>query len=140
MDYAMGATLRNFVDVDDVLICYDIACQWFKNLHGCMEKLWPHEITPERPLTLTPAIGKFHEPAHGQKDHEEFSLNLIPGVGKTEGEGQERVWGVHNSLSAPTKPMAPAARILVLDDNFGFWNWLKYCGHGEYVKVVLSTL
>ncbi|KAE9390629.1 hypothetical protein BT96DRAFT_793525, partial [Gymnopus androsaceus JB14] len=27
--------------------------------------------------------------------------------------------------------MGPETRTLVLDDNFGFWNWLKYTGHGK---------
>lgn len=127
----MGITLRDFVEVKNILISYDIACQWFRNLDSRMKNLWPKEISPAQDLSLAPAIGKFHEPAHGQKDHEEYSFNLIPGVGKTEGEGPECIWAIHNPLAAPTKPMAPASRMLVLDDNFGFWNWLKYTGHGK---------
>ncbi|KAE9406963.1 hypothetical protein BT96DRAFT_954569 [Gymnopus androsaceus JB14] len=74
-------------------------------------------------------------PLHGQKDHQEYSFNIIPGVGSTDGEGLERIWAAHNPLATSTKPMAPATRLLVLDDNFGFWNWLKYTGHALGISL-----
>lgn len=133
MDYTFAIALREFVDVDRILISYDIACQWFVNLALRMRKLWPEEIKPPSTFTAVPAIPKFHLPGHGQEKHEEFSLNIIPGVGWTDAEGPERIWAFHNALVNSTKPMAPGTRLLVVDDNFGFWNWLKYAGHGKYL-------
>lgn len=130
MDYTFALALREFVDVDDILISYDIACQWFANLESCISKFWPQELKPPVTFTAKPAIPKFHLPSH-EDDHEEYSFNIIPGVGSTDGEGPERIWSFHNPLAASTKPMAPATRLLVLDDNFGFWNWMKYTGHGK---------
>ncbi|KAE9403288.1 hypothetical protein BT96DRAFT_955974 [Gymnopus androsaceus JB14] len=130
MDYTFALALREFVDVDDILISYDIACQWFANLESRISKFWPQELKPPVTFTAKPAIPKFHLPSH-EDDHEEYSFNIIPGVGSTDGEGPERIWSFHNPLAASTKPMAPATRLLVLDDNFGFWNWMKYTGHGK---------
>jgi len=132
MDYTFSVALHKFVDMDNILISYDIACQWFVNLELCMQKLWPEEIKPSSSFTALPAIPKFHEPGHGQQEHEEYSLNIIPGVGSMNGEGLERIWATHNPVANSTKPMAPAMRLLVLDNNLGFWKWLKYTGHGMY--------
>lgn len=71
-----------------------------------------------------------HEPAHGKANHEKFSLNFIPGVGYSDLEGPERIWSAHNSLGNATKTQGPGSRQDVLDDHFGFWNWLKYSNLG----------
>ncbi|KAF8196486.1 hypothetical protein BJ912DRAFT_823307, partial [Pholiota molesta] len=77
-----------------------------------------------------PLIPKFHEPAHVEKNHEQFSFNFATGVGKTDGEVPERVWAAHNGLGGATKTQGPGSRHDVLDDHFGFWNWQKYCSMG----------
>ncbi|KDR69912.1 hypothetical protein GALMADRAFT_47993, partial [Galerina marginata CBS 339.88] len=81
--------------------------------------------------TLIPAIPKLHEPMHGTKDHEVYSLNFIPGVGFSDFETPERFWSAHNALGNSTKTQGPGSRQDVLDDHFGFWNWLKYVGLGK---------
>ncbi|PPQ88326.1 hypothetical protein CVT26_009158 [Gymnopilus dilepis] len=58
--------------------------------------------------------------------HEPFSLNLMPGAGLSDCECPERVWSPHNALSNSTKTQGPGSRHDILDDHFGFWNWLKY--------------
>jgi len=46
-------------------------------------------------------------------------------------ETPERVWAGHNALGNSTKTQGPGGRHDVLDDHFGFWNWLKYIGMGR---------
>jgi len=46
-------------------------------------------------------------------------------------ETPERVWAGHNGLGNSTKTQGPGGRHDVLDDHFGFWNWLKYIGIGK---------
>ena len=46
-------------------------------------------------------------------------------------ETPERVWAGHNGLGNATKTQGPGGRHDVLDDHFGFWNWLKYIGMGK---------
>ncbi|KDR84217.1 hypothetical protein GALMADRAFT_54716 [Galerina marginata CBS 339.88] len=80
---------------------------------------------------LRPAIPKLHEPMHQTKGHHMYSFNYIPGVGLTDGECPERVWGPHNALGNSTKTQGPGSRQDVLDDHFAFWNWLKYINMGR---------
>ncbi len=130
MDYAFGSVLCTFPGLLLAIISYDIVCQWFVNPHKHM-KDWPFEISaPDTFLTL--AILKFHEPVHNQEDHQEFSCNLIKGMGNLDCEVPEHIWGLNNTLGSSTKTMGPSSRQDVLDNNFGFWNWLKYNGMGQY--------
>ena len=59
------------------------------------------------------------------------AATLIPGVGLTNSEAPERIWALHNTLGSSTKLQGPGSRQDVLDAHFGFWNWLKYIGHGD---------
>ncbi|KAL0568106.1 hypothetical protein V5O48_013884 [Marasmius crinis-equi] len=92
---------------------------------------WPSAIRLATAIRMTPGIGKLHEPGHEQKDHEEFSLNLIKGAGFTDGKSNERIWGPHNFLGNATKTMGPGARQDLLESQFDFWNWLKYHAMGH---------
>ncbi|PPR02839.1 hypothetical protein CVT26_009581 [Gymnopilus dilepis] len=129
MDYIFGSVLQS-VMVAIVLISYDVACQWFVNLFTRMERNWPDEIKTARELKFVPAIPKLHYPMHEAAGHHVYSLNYIPGVGLSDCECPERVWAPHNALGNSTKTQAPGSRQDVLDDHFGFWNWLKYVGMG----------
>ncbi|KAL0565292.1 hypothetical protein V5O48_016736 [Marasmius crinis-equi] len=125
MDYLVGLALQAFSGLYWVLLCYDIACQWFRKLDFRAAQ-WPEAVQRPNDLSMTPAIGKLHEPGHKQVDHQKFSLNLIRGVGYTDGESLERIWAAHNALSNSTKTMGPGARQDLLEIMFDFWNWLKY--------------
>ncbi|PPR02783.1 hypothetical protein CVT26_009394 [Gymnopilus dilepis] len=128
MDYIFGAVLQ-LILVAIVLVSYDVACQWFVNIYSRMRD-WLPEIKPNQSLKLIPAIPKLHYAMHEAANHEVFSLNLIPGVGLSDCECPERVWAPHNPLGNSTKTQAPGSRHDVLDDHFGFWNWMKYVGMG----------
>jgi len=62
MDYGCGSALR-FILVVLIFISYDIACQWFVNLHHRIES-WPEEIKPKEGVVLVPLIPKLHEHGH----------------------------------------------------------------------------
>ena len=91
---------------------------------------WPSNLQPRAGLSLRPLIPKFHKPAHLDKGHKQYSFNLAKGMGLSDGECPERVWGSHNPLAGSTKTTGPGTRDDVLDDNFGHWNWQKYCSMG----------
>lgn len=130
MDYITALIIYYFCAVSIILFSYDIACQWFVNLYRRMEH-WPPALRIPASTTLIPAIPKLHEPMHGRTNHQQFSLNFIPGVGKSDMETPERVWAGHNGLGNSTKTQGPGGCHDVLDDHFGFWNWLKYIGIGK---------
>lgn len=129
MDYTFGSAIRS-VGVLIILISYDIACQWFINLFKRIDEHWPEEIKPPPATEFIPAIPKLHEPMHGKSNHQTYSLNYIPGVGNSDCECPERIWAPHNCLGGATKVQGPGTRSDILDDNWGFWNWLKYHGLG----------
>jgi len=129
MDYIFGSTLQHVL-VPLVVISYDIACQWFTNLFKRIESHWPQEIQLRLGTLLIPAIPKLHEPMHQTANHQGYSLNYIPGVGLSDCECPECVWGPHNILGNSTKTQGPGSRQDVLDDHFGYWNWCKYIGLG----------
>jgi len=54
-------------------------------------------------------------------------------------ETPERVWAGHNALGNSTKAQGPGGRHDVLDDHFGFWNWLKYVGMGKTLMSKYKT-
>ncbi|KAL0564010.1 hypothetical protein V5O48_018046 [Marasmius crinis-equi] len=125
MDYVIGIALQQFIGLLWMILCYDIACQWFINLKHRAPK-WPEGTQMPVGLQMEPAIGKLHEPGHKQKNHHMFSLNLIKWVGFSDGETLERIWGPHNILGNATKTMGPGGRQDLLEAQFDFWNWLKY--------------
>lgn len=129
MDYVFGSTLP-LSSLLFVVISYDIACQWFTNLFKRMAH-WPDAIKSKATGNVAPLIPKLHEPGHKKKNHQQYSFNFAPGVGMTDGECIERIWAGHNALGNSTKTQGPGSRHDVLDDHFGFWNWLKYAGMGR---------
>ncbi len=130
MDYIFASSIK-VTPLLLVAISYDIVCQWFINIFQRMAT-WPKELQPRAGLNLRPLIPKFHEPTHLETLHEQYSFNLAEGVGLSDGECPERVWGSHNALAGLTRTMGPGTRDDVLDDNFGHWNWLKYSSMGTY--------
>ncbi|KDR65173.1 hypothetical protein GALMADRAFT_82182, partial [Galerina marginata CBS 339.88] len=115
-----------------VLLSYDIACKWFVNFFRRVEGHWPEHIKPKDDMSFTPVIPKLHDAGHKKtKNHEQFSCNLCKGIGHTDGECPERIWGATNPVANSTKVMGPGSRHDVLDDNFAFWNYEKYIGMGK---------
>jgi hypothetical protein len=116
-----------------LVVSYDIACQWHRNLRSRMEDL-PHQyhirFDEEDGVIVVFLVPKFHLPAHIDKCHVTYSFNLTPYVGRTDGEGIERAWANSNPISTQTKEMGPGSRRDTLDDHFGDWNWKQTVAMG----------
>lgn len=124
MDYAMLSTLAG-ERVKSLVISYDIACQWSKNLPTRIPD-FPQELRFDLSSTaLTTVIPKFHIYAHGKKCQTRWSLNYLRWMGRTDGEGVEREWSHINPVALSTRLMGPGARHDTLDDHWGAWNWRK---------------
>lgn len=135
MDYVFALAVKS-TELLLVAVSYDIVCQWFINIFNRMVT-WPKELQPRAGLNLRPLIPKFHEPAHLEKSHEQYLFNLAEGVGLSDGECPERLWGSHNPLAGSTRTTGPGTRDDVLDDNFGHWNWLKYSAMGKFLYTCM---
>jgi hypothetical protein len=136
MDYLFFSSLKR-TDVRQVVISYDIACQWHKHLWSRMQS-YPSELHVASDVDFTFMVPKFHLPAHIEKCQTRFSFNLERGMGRTDGEAPERSWANSNRIAASTKEMGPGSRRDTLDDHFGDWNWKKTCTMSE--SLVYSSM
>lgn len=114
-----------------LIISYDIACQWKINLRERMKEFPERlQLSDQAFSQVRYVIPKFHAGAHELKCQLPHSLNLMPGVGRTDGEGVERNWSEINPVANSTKEMGPGSRRDTLDDHFGHHNWRKYVNLG----------
>ncbi|KAF7791816.1 hypothetical protein EIP86_002840 [Pleurotus ostreatoroseus] len=132
MDYLFATTLLT-VFVASIVATYDIACQFFA-------RLW--ERTPTLPEGLRSAIERFkgnivakvpkaHIVGHILKCHGIFSLNWTRGVGRTDGEGIERLWSWLNKIASSTREMTASGRRETIDDFCNFANYRKTLALGD---------
>ncbi|KAF9523674.1 hypothetical protein CPB83DRAFT_898542 [Crepidotus variabilis] len=139
MDYLFLRSLQHNPP-SQVVVSYDIACQWSKNLTSRCEE-YPPSLISTNNLVLDFLVPKFHLPAHIDKCQAAYSFNYIPGMGRTDGEAPERGWSDSNEISSSTKEMGPGSRHDTLDDHFGDYNWRKTMALGEtYVRKVNEAL
>ncbi|CAA7257476.1 unnamed protein product [Cyclocybe aegerita] len=128
MDYFFLSGLRGNT-LSRIMVSYDIACQWSKK--RC--SIYPENVISSRPeLQIDFLVPKFHLPAHVASCQIEYSFNLIPGSGRTNGEAPERGWSAVNSVAASTREMGPGSRQDTLDDMFGDYNWWKKMAFAEF--------
>ncbi|KAF8055893.1 hypothetical protein FPV67DRAFT_1679300 [Lyophyllum atratum] len=120
MDYFFLSSLSQNTP-NRVVVSYDIACQWARNL-AARCAFYPPNPFQDQCLYLIP---KFHLPGHQPPCHINFSLNFTPHVGRTDGEAPERGWAAINAVANSTKEMGPGSRRDTLDDHFGDYNWRK---------------
>ena len=124
MDYFFLSSIGS-TGLRRVVVSYDIACQWSKNLKARCSLYPPDLVGKLDDLDPRYLVPKFHLPAHITKCQEEFSFNFEPGVGRTDGESPERGWAAANAVANSTKEMGPGSRRDTLDDHFGDYNWKK---------------
>ena len=131
IDYAFASTLADDVEagITDVVVTYDIGCQWGKNLSHRLSEL---RAIPSLDLnslnSFRVAVPKFHIIGHGTSCQANFNLAYMDGVGMTHGEGVETIWSHSTSLATWSRENGPAARHLILDDHWAGWNWQKFVG------------
>jgi hypothetical protein len=71
-------------DMAEILVIYDICCQW---IHNFSKRIGTsqHLSIPES-SRIIPAAGKFHLGAHIRSCFPLFSLNFVQGAGQQDGE------------------------------------------------------
>ena len=130
MDYVLLSALAP-CRLSSVFISYDIACQFKLGFEKRMKDL-PLELQLSNSVRTDWGIPKCHCPAHKLPCQAPHSLNLKPGVGRTDGEGIERSWSEMNHVANSTKEMGPGSRHDTLDDQFGHHNWRKKVALGKF--------
>ncbi|KAF8142767.1 hypothetical protein K438DRAFT_1634908, partial [Mycena galopus ATCC 62051] len=139
MDYIFGSILRHIDPRLRKIISYDIVCQWWKYLKDHMTNLPPLVRLSMVLKMFRFVIPKMHIHAHTLACQVEFSLNLVPGSGQTDGEGIERPWASIGAIASSTRVSGPGARHDALDDHWNYWNWLKTIGLPAILRRRLDT-
>ncbi|KAF8888811.1 hypothetical protein BD779DRAFT_1611227 [Infundibulicybe gibba] len=124
MDYFFCSSVH-FDSPDVLVVSYDIACQWSRNLFQRISSYPSRLQINQPPENITFAVPKFHLPAHREHCQITYSLNFLPRVGRTDGEAPERGWAALNPVASSTKEMGPGSRRDTLDDMLGDYNWRK---------------
>lgn len=142
VDYALASALADDIKagVEDVVVTYDIGCQWGKNLSHRLLK--PH--TPPLDIgslnSFRVAVPKFHIIGHGASCQANFNLAYMDCVGMTHGESVETIWSHSSSLAIWSRENGPAARHLILDTHWDGWNWRKLVGLRKFPDFVFPKL
>ena len=135
VNYAVASTLAEDIDagIKDVIITYDIGCQWRKHT------LCHFEDSPSMPSVTTGslnsfciAVPKFHIIGHGPSCQASYNLAYIDSIGMTHREGIETIW-------SHSRENGPAARYLILDDHWARWNWQKLVSLHKFFSPMLCT-
>jgi Kyakuja-Dileera-Zisupton transposase len=115
-----------------LLITYDIACQWSRNLVARM-KSYPGvmRLDPES-VEIQTAVPTFHIHVHGPSCQQAFVLAFMLYTGRTAREEVETGWAHMNVVSASIQEMAPGLRHESLNDHWGGWNFQKTVTFSEF--------
>ncbi|KAJ7430891.1 hypothetical protein B0H11DRAFT_2262792 [Mycena galericulata] len=127
MDYITMSALAGF-DLDQLAISYDIACQWEKNLSARMAKLPPELQLDLENIMLQCGLPVWHAAAHEKECANKNALSFLEGLGRSDGEGVERLWSFLNECSYHTKDMSIGNRADTIEDKLDSHNFLKNLG------------
>ncbi|KAI0069364.1 hypothetical protein K474DRAFT_1610556, partial [Panus rudis PR-1116 ss-1] len=130
IDYIVTSCLIMLGYIIAMILSYDIMCQWIKKFAERVTKLPPHLQFQMPENYVRYAIPKYHISGHTKENHNQYSLNLIPGAARTDGEEIERNWSRHDAIAASTREMGPGSRHDTLEDHFAYANWQKLVGLG----------
>lgn len=133
MDYLYFSSIKTH-SPKTVVVSYDIACQWSTNLTRRSATYPPELVAGASDLSVRYLVPKFHLYAHRTDCQINYSFNLTPHVGRTDGESPERGWAAMNPVASSTKEMGPGSRRDTLDDHFGDYNWRKVTSLREYCQ------
>lgn len=107
-----------------IVITYDIACQWHRNLQSRMEKYPEHMRIPSN-IHIECAVPSWHLNGHGEKCQTDFALAYKEGMGRTCGDEIEGSFSHTNSLGASFHEMALGARHEALIGTYSGYNFQK---------------
>jgi hypothetical protein len=134
MDHIVMASILEF-GLLMLTISYDIACQWKINLAERNAKLDERIRLPMDDIKIQCGLPVWHAASHNEDCQNANSLSFRLGVGKTDGEGVERVWSVLNPSAFSTKDAGLGQRADVLEGKIDNHNHLKNLGQGTFSQA-----
>ncbi|KAJ7170324.1 hypothetical protein C8R43DRAFT_944839 [Mycena crocata] len=123
MDFILFSALLNSI-IMFLILSYDIACQYSKNLWTRMKEL-PGKMHLNETTPVWFKVPNFHILGHKFPCHAPFSFHFMWGGGKTDGEDVEQNWEFTNGAAGSTKMMGLGCRHAFLEALFSFHNWMR---------------
>lgn len=125
MDYSLCQAVKtmNLNGLTDILVLYDIMCQYSKKLKTRFDANQYLEF-PEG-IKLIPGIGLFHVHGHQPSCLVRYAPSFIKGAGQVDGEIIETLWSTLNDASRSARTATLAHRAEMLDDHMNDSNWKK---------------
>ncbi|KAJ7834683.1 hypothetical protein B0H13DRAFT_2369770 [Mycena leptocephala] len=139
MDFIVMSSLAGF-NLKELTISYDIACQWRKHLLERIEKL-PEDMRLDfESFLFQCGLPIWHASSHEAECTNRNSLSFLPGVGKTDGEGIERLWADLNAFAYHTKTMGLGHRADTIEDKVNYHNFTKNLAQAKILQRKLMSI
>ncbi|KAJ7506191.1 hypothetical protein B0H11DRAFT_2220108 [Mycena galericulata] len=127
MDFITMSALAGF-DLMELAISYDIACQWEIHFPTRMARL-PEDLQLDLDaIMLQCGLPVWHAGAHEKACANKNALSFLQGLGRSDGEGVERLWSGLNSCAFHTKDMSIGNRADTVEDKLDSHNFCKNLG------------
>ncbi|KAK7061183.1 hypothetical protein R3P38DRAFT_2493808, partial [Favolaschia claudopus] len=139
MDYILLSALLG-VTAMFLAISYDIACQWRIKFPQRMREMPERLQLDLTKITVLFALPVWHAAAHERNCQVQNSLSYTAGVGRTDGEGVERVWSRVNGLGWATRDKGKGGRADAIEDAVDYLNFDKNVNLGTTLprKLVVA--
>ncbi|KAK7002264.1 CxC2 domain-containing protein [Favolaschia claudopus] len=139
MDYILLSSLLGLTAMY-LAISYDIACQWRIKFPQRMKEMPERLRLDLAKLTVLFALPVWHAAAHERNCQVQNSLSYTVGVGRTDGEGIERVWSRVNGLAWATREKGRGGRADAIEDEVDYLNFEKNVNLGSTLprKLVVA--
>ncbi|KAK6967162.1 CxC2 domain-containing protein [Favolaschia claudopus] len=139
MDYILLSALLG-VTAMYLAISYDIACQWRIKFPQRLREMPERLRLDLASITLLFALPVWHAAAHERNCQVQNSLSYTVGVGRTDGEGVERVWSRLNPLGWATREKGKGGRADAIEDEIDYLNFEKNVNLGSTLprKLVVA--
>ncbi|CAK5267983.1 unnamed protein product [Mycena citricolor] len=137
MDYIVFSALIGFT-LWWLTLSYDIGCQWNVKLRDRMAKLPSHLHLDLEQVKVQCGLPVWHAGSHNQECQNTHSLSFKPGVGKTDGEGIERMWSVLNPIGYATKTAGVGVWADLIEEHVDHHNFRKNLSLGSVLSARLK--
>ena len=127
MDWTFLQALKmtNINEHQDVMIIYDIACQYIIHFYDCVRHLLPMD------QKIDAAIGLFHIHRHKDECVFQYATYFIPCTTVVAGEILESLWAILNQVTPAMQTATLAHPAEIMDDHMTDSNHRKMLGMGE---------
>ncbi|KAK7682196.1 hypothetical protein QCA50_014783 [Cerrena zonata] len=127
INYAFVNAINHIPRSLDVLILYDVMCQYWLNFMSRLTDVTEFLSLPDG-MNIKTGIGLFHVHGHRKECFARYAPTFIVGAGMIDGEILETLWNPLNHIAPSARAMVWYHRQEYIDKHMGDSNWLKCIG------------